>query len=263
MKTSEIRDLAIKRHDIDASFFQETYLDKVKNVKKVHPFRYGRSLILEDLKKVLDQLAPGSKVLDIGSGTGHMTEWIASMGFEVTGMEPSKEMIGYARGNFPAITFVEGISSAIPFEPQSFDLVVAFEVFRYLDETENKETFTDVYRVLKPGGQFFFTQVNRSATDLYFLFYYIKKLAYKVKDKVYHFCYFTTPGHQEELMKDAGYKDVKTIGRMSATIRFAYKLGKSFGDGYVKLMEKIFGKQRFTKGPLKAMAGHLIVIGTK
>lgn len=263
MKTEQIRELAIKRHDIDAEFFQNTYTDNVTNVKKVHPFRYGRQLILEDLKEVLKQLPPGAKVLDIGSGTGHLTQWIASMGFEVTGVEPSSEMIGFARKNFPELKFSEGISSAIPYPAESFDLVVAFEVFRYLDKKENISTYLEVKRVLKNDGMFFFTQVNRYATDYYYFFYYIKKIIYKLKNKVYHYCFFTTPAAQKRMLMGSGYSSVKTIGRMAASVRFAYKFGKKGGDIYVKLIEKIYGKQRFTRWPMRSLAGHLVVIAKK
>lgn len=263
MKTEQIRELAIKRHDIDAEFFQNTYADKIKNVKKVYPFRYGRQFILEDLKMILDTLPKGAKILDIGSGTGHLTHWISSMGFEISGIEPSREMIGFARKNFPELTFKEGISSKLPFEDGSFDLVVAFEVLRYLDKTENINTYNEVRRVLKNDGKFFFTQVNKYATDFYFPFYYIKKIVYSIKNKVYHFCFFTTSSSQKRLLKNCGYKKVETIGRMSASVRLAYKFGKKAGDLYVKMIEKIFGRQRFTKWPMKSLAGHLIVIGTK
>ena len=263
MRTDQIRDLAIKRHDIDAEFFQNTYTDKVKNVKKVHPFRYGRNLILEDLKKILEQLPSGARVLDIGSGTGHLTQWIASMGFDVVGVEPSSEMIGFARKNFPELKFSEGISSAIPYPAEKFDLVVAFEVFRYLDKKENFNTYQEVKRVLKKDGIFFFTQINRYATDYYYFFYYIKKIIYKIRNKVYHYCFFTTPAAQKGMLLTTGYSSVQTIGRMAASIRVAYKLGKKAGDMYIRLIEKIYGKQRFTKWPMRSLAGHLIVIAKK
>jgi len=263
MQTKEIRDLAIKRHDIDANFFQTIYDNTVQNVKKVHPFRYGRNLILEDLKKVLDQLPPGARVLDIGSGTGHLTKWISSMGFNIEGIEPSSEMIGFAKKNFPEIKFTTAISSSLPFADETFDLVVAFEVFRYLDKKENIDTYNEVKRVLKKEGKFFYTQVNLYSTDLYYFFYHLKKVVYKIRNKVYHFCYFTTPRSQQKLLMDCGYSSVETIGRMSATIRAGYKGGKKFGDWYVKVIEKIFGKQRFTGWPMKGMAGHLIVIAKK
>jgi ubiquinone/menaquinone biosynthesis C-methylase UbiE len=181
----------------------------------------------------------------------------------VVGLEPSEAMIKFARNNFPEISFTEGISSSMPFPEESFDLIVAFEVFRYLDKAENIKTYDECKRILKKDGKFFFTQVNTFSSDFYYFFYYAKKLVYKVINKVYHFCFFITPSTQTRLLKEAGYSSVETVGRMAASIRLAYKFGKKAGDLYVKLMEKLYGKQRFTKWPMKSLAGHLIVIAKK
>lgn len=262
MNTSEIRDLAIERHNIDAEFFQNTYSDII-TANKAYPFKYGRNLVLQDLAEILNSLPPKAKVLDIGSGTGHLTNWIASKNFDVIGMEPSANMIRFAKQNFPEISFVEGISSALPFQENQFDLIIAFEVFRYLDKEENRQTFAEVYKVLKPGGIFFFTQVNKYATDYYYPFYYLKKLVYKILNKTYHYCFFTTPVMQERLLKEKGFKNVNAYGRMAASIRLAYKFGKGIGDFYTRLMEKIFRKQHFQNQPYKSFAGHLVVVAKK
>jgi ubiquinone/menaquinone biosynthesis C-methylase UbiE len=262
MKTTEIRDLAIERHNIDAEFFQNTYSDII-TANKAYPFKYGRNLVLQDLEEILNSLPRNAKVLDIGSGTGHLTNWIAGKNLDVVGMEPSVNMIGFARQNFPQIKFVEGISSALPFEESQFDLIIAFEVFRYLDKSENKKSFAEVYKVLKPGGTFFFTQVNKYATDFYYPFYYLKKVAFKILKKTYHYCFFTTPAMQERLLKEENFSHVKAYGRMAASIRLAYKFGKGMGDFYVRLMEKAFGKQKFNRQPYKALAGHLVIIAKK
>jgi ubiquinone/menaquinone biosynthesis C-methylase UbiE len=261
-KTAEIRDLAIKRHDIDASFFQQTYNDIIL-AKKAYPFKIGRSLVMEDIEECLNNLPGGARILDLGSGTGHLTKWMAEKGFMAEGVEPSSNMINNARTNFPDLRFTEGISSNIPVADNTFDFVISFEVFRYLDKDENQKSFEEVLRVLKPGGVFFFTQVNKYATDFYYPFYYLKKVVYGLTKTVYHYCFFTTPAEQEKMMLRAGYSQVKTIGRMASTIRIAYKLGKGFGDFYTKLIKMVYGNQKFIHSPLKAMSGHLVVIGKK
>jgi ubiquinone/menaquinone biosynthesis C-methylase UbiE len=262
MKTEKIRDLAIKRHDLDADFFQDAYNDII-TVNKGYPFKYGRSLVLKDIQQALEALPPNSRILDIGSGTGHLSSLMAAMGHKVTGLEPAANMIELARKNFPDIEFVEGVSSSLPFEDGTFDFVIAFEVFRYLDKPENLATFKEVHRVMKKGGTFLFTQVNKFATDWYYPFYYIKKVFYSLFKKTYHYCFFTTPGQQEKLLKQGGFPEVETFGRMAASIRIAYKFGKGFGDWYVKMMEKLYGQQKFTKQPLKSWGGHLICIAKK
>ena len=85
MKTEKIRDLAIKRHDLDADFFQDAYNDII-TVNKGYPFKYGRSLVLKDIQQALEALPPNSRILDIGSGTGHLSSLMAAMGASVSCM---------------------------------------------------------------------------------------------------------------------------------------------------------------------------------
>jgi ubiquinone/menaquinone biosynthesis C-methylase UbiE len=261
MKTEEIRNLAIKRHDIDADHFQSTYTQD-QNIKE-NIFLYGRELILEELVKVLSGLPQGAKVLDIGSGTGHLTKWIEDKGYEVHGLEPSEEMIKHARRNFPHIVFSQGISSELPYDDNEFDLIVAFEVLRYMNREENKKSYQEFYRVLKPNGKIFITHVNKYATDLYYLFHPLKGLLFKTLNKTHHYCYSTTANNEENIIRKLNYTNVHTIGRLAATTRIAFKFGKGIGKHYINLMEKIAGKQRYLKYPGKLFAGHLILIGSK
>ena len=265
MKSNEIVDLAIKRHDIDADDFQETYntVNKKNLTKRKAVFLYGRQLVLDELAMLLEHLPKGSRVLDVGCGTAHLTHWIKEKGFEVCGIEPSDQMLGHARKNYPDIEIKQAISSSIPYEDNQFDLIVAFEVLRYLDTNENQKTFEEFNRVLKPGGQFFVTQVNRYSTDFYYWFHQIKAELYKRKNITHHHCNFTTSKFQEAQVKAAGFSEVKTVGRFLSSIRLFYKLGKGVGSAYSSFLELFSKKQRFVKSSYKNLTGHLIVIGKK
>lgn len=261
MKDKEVIDLAIKRHDIDASWFQNVY--DPANTNANPPFLYGRKLVLEELDEVLKTLPAGAKILDMGSGTGHLTKALKDKGFNVFGVEPSEDMLGFARKNFPDIEFKKGISTEIPFEDGEFDMIVAFEVLRYLNKQVNAKTYQEFFRVLKPGGQFFVTHVNKYSSDYYFFFYFIKGILYKIRKTTYHYCYFTTPGKEENLCKAAGFGSAQTVGRMDGQLRIAYKFGKWCFNIQRRSSEFIWGKQRFKSNPLKALAGHLILIAKK
>ncbi|MEP7250745.1 MAG: class I SAM-dependent methyltransferase [Ginsengibacter sp.] len=261
MKTEQIRDLAIKRHNIDANHFQDTYRG-LNNSRKSKVFLYGRNMVLEELDALLKKIPVGSKILDIGCGTAHLTNWIKEKGFQVYGLEPSKNMYNYAIQNFPDIEIKKGISSELPYPENFFDMIVAFEVLRYLDKSENIATYKEIYRVLKPKGCFFVTQVNLFSTDFYFIFHKLKGAYCNFLNKTHHHCNFTTPSMQEKIVKKVGFSDVTTIGRMSGSIRFFYKFGNRVGDLYRKFFSKIT-KQRFTKASNKVFAGHLLVVGTK
>lgn len=60
---------------------------------------YGRSLV--------DLLAPqaGERILDLGCGTGHLTQQMAERGAMAVGIDSSAEMIAQARQNYPKLRF--------------------------------------------------------------------------------------------------------------------------------------------------------------
>lgn len=264
MSSTNITELAIKRHDIDASHFQSTYSKPDQELSKRETvFLYGRKLVLDELSLILHKLPKGSKVLDVGCGTAHLTNWIKEKGFEVYGIEPSNEMYHYAKINFPEIEIKQAISSQIPYPDNYFDLIVAFEVLRYLDKDENRKSLREFHRVLKKDGRFFITQVNLFCSDFYFIFHNLKSILYKITKTTHHHCNFTTSAREIKEAKNAGFSEVKTVGRFIGSIRMFYKIGKKAGNSYSSFMEKIFKNQRFTRSLHKNLTGHLIVIAKK
>ena len=89
---------AVDVHDETAGYFSAEYSsDNVYN----SPFRYGRSLIDKQWRKVVDGLPAGATSLDIGSGIGAYMARLIDKGFEVHGIEPSAEMRKLARERVP------------------------------------------------------------------------------------------------------------------------------------------------------------------
>lgn len=261
MNTRQIRDLAIERHNIDANHFQDTYKG-LNNSLKSKVFLYGRNIVLEELELLLDTVPRGSRILDVGCGTAHLTNWIKEKGYEVYGIEPSQKMYDLAVDNFPEIEIKQGISSNIPYPDNYFDLIVSVEVMRYLDKKENIASYKEMYRVLKQKGTFFVTQVNLFSTDFYYIFHNLKSIYCKITNIIHHHCNFTTPAMQKSIVEKIGFSDVRTIGRMHGSIRLFYKFGNYVGDAYKRMMSKLFN-QKFEKSFHKLFAGHLIVIGIK
>lgn len=253
---------AVERHDIDSSIFQGRYVN-FKQGKYTDEFIYGRYQMFEEIDTVLSKLPKGAKVLDLGCGTGHFSSYIKTLGYDVIGLDPSTKMLDYSRRNFPDITFVEGYSNTLPFEANTFDLIISIEVLRYLDSKIVKESYKDIYRTLKPGGKILITHVNTLATEGYFLFYHLKKVLHALKGEEYHNAYFTSASKEERILKHIGFKHIACIGRMFASVRTGYKFGKTIGKTYAKLLEIFNSKQRFEKSTFKNFSGHLIVIAEK
>lgn len=111
----------------------------------------------------LMHIAPGKadSVLDIGCGGGANIKRLLVLCPEghVTGVDYSPVSVEASRKNNAAAiskgkcAVVQANVSALPFEPEQFDLVTAFETVYFWPDIEN--AFRQVLRVLKPRGNFF------------------------------------------------------------------------------------------------------------
>jgi SAM-dependent methyltransferase len=100
------------------------------------------------------RIQPGSQVLELGSGPGHVADLLVQAGAIVTGVDFSPKMVEVAQSKYPEITFRQADAEQLPFEAGSFDSVVANFVVHHLARPEI--VFREVNRVLKPGGRFAF-----------------------------------------------------------------------------------------------------------
>ena len=100
------------------------------------------------------EIRTGSRVLEIGSGPGHVANHLAKLGASVTGVDFSARMVEVAKKKYPQVTFEQADAEDLPFEADCFDAVVANYVVHHLARPER--VFNEVCRVLKPGGRFVF-----------------------------------------------------------------------------------------------------------
>ena len=112
----------------------------------------------EDGVKLVERLSltKGCTVLDLGCGTGYLTNMIAELvgpDGKVVGLDPDTERIRVAReayGNTSNVQFLEGDDKCLP--PGPYDIVIANYVIQWI---ENKETaFKNVFENLKIDGRF-------------------------------------------------------------------------------------------------------------
>jgi trans-aconitate methyltransferase len=102
---------------------------------------------------VIDLLDPksGDRILDLGCGTGQLTNAIAERGATVIGLDASPEMIGQARQNFPTIQFVLGNASEMKFQ-EEFDGVFSNAALHWMLQAE--QVVKGITAALKTGGRF-------------------------------------------------------------------------------------------------------------
>lgn len=103
----------------------------------------------------LDRFAkalPAGEVLDLGCGPGHVGRFLHDRGVPIRGLDISDEMVRLARELNPAIEFLQGDMRELPFPDKIFAGVVAFYSIIHLEPGELEPVFTELQRVLRPGG---------------------------------------------------------------------------------------------------------------
>lgn len=100
------------------------------------------------------------QVLDLGSGTGKNSIFLAVRGAEVSGIELSKKAVEIANERAEKegvkINFINGsFGDSFPFADDSFDLILDITSSNSLDEKEREVYLKETARVLKSGGYMF------------------------------------------------------------------------------------------------------------
>jgi SAM-dependent methyltransferase len=93
--------------------------------------------------------APGSRVLDLGAGTGKLTAALVALGVEVIAVEPDPAMLAELRHGLPAVRALPGAAEAIPLPDASVDAVLAGHALHWFDMAV---AGPEIARVLAPGG---------------------------------------------------------------------------------------------------------------
>lgn len=103
-------------------------------------------------------------VLDAGCGNGINACEIASVCNKVVLLDFSKGQLNEARKNLAGLKnaeFVCGELVKLPFSSDCFDVVCCFAVLHHLSEKEQPKAFSELARVLKPGGLLLVTVWNK------------------------------------------------------------------------------------------------------
>ncbi|WP_297046349.1 trans-aconitate 2-methyltransferase [uncultured Desulfovibrio sp.] len=103
-------------------------------------------------KGLLECIAPDASqsILDLGCGTGTLTDQLAARAGSVVGIDASPEMIGRAKQRFPHLAFMVGDALSLPFERQ-FDIVFSNAVFHWIPDHDR--LLKRIRRALKAQGR--------------------------------------------------------------------------------------------------------------
>jgi SAM-dependent methyltransferase len=115
-----------------------------------HTGRYGPEL--SDAFLEFARVEPGSRVLDVGAGTGNLRDGLAAIvgDSRVTAVEPSADYAAACRDRVPGADVLVGAAEALPFDDTTFDAVLSQLVIQALDDAPTAAS--EMRRVAVPGG---------------------------------------------------------------------------------------------------------------
>ena len=100
-------------------------------------------------------------LLDIGTSTGIMDNFLANHFLKVTGIDIDEEAVEFANRSFKKNNLVFRTADAmnLAFADSSFDVVICTQIYEHVPDAQT--LIKEIFRVLKPGGICYFAAGNR------------------------------------------------------------------------------------------------------
>jgi SAM-dependent methyltransferase len=104
-------------------------------------------------------ITSGTRVLEIGTGTGGLLHALRQQGAAAEGVELRPNLIDDAQRFYGPLPITRVTGTALPFPAEAFDVVVSFDVFEHIPDSDAH--LAEVWRVLCPGGYYLLQTPNK------------------------------------------------------------------------------------------------------
>ncbi len=135
--------------------FENCYQD-ARRAQAYANLEFARTYLLayRDLPELIAGHVRGTDALDFGCGTGRSSRFLQKLGFRVTGVDISPDMLAKARETDPRGDYrLIADSDFRQFAPGSFDLVLAMFTFDNIAGEKKIALFRGLAHLLKPAGK--------------------------------------------------------------------------------------------------------------
>jgi 2-polyprenyl-3-methyl-5-hydroxy-6-metoxy-1,4-benzoquinol methylase len=110
-------------------------------------------------------LYDGMKAIEIGCGTASLADALYQKGVDIAACDVSEVAIGRAKEKYPHLDLSVQSAEQLPWPDEHFDAVLSFDVLEHLFEPD--QHFSEVRRILKPGGYYLFQTPNKWVNAIY------------------------------------------------------------------------------------------------
>lgn len=179
---------------------------------------------------------PGKRVIDIGCGGGLVAEGMARRGATVTGIDlgeaplavarlhAEKEGINVEYRNIPAETIADERAG-------QYDAVTCLEMLEHVPDPAS--VVAACARLVKPGGQVFFSTINRNPKSFLFAIVGAEYVLRLLPRGTHEYKKFIRPSELAGWCRDAGLQVHDTTGMTYNPLTEVYRLGRDVDVNYL------------------------------
>jgi 2-polyprenyl-6-hydroxyphenyl methylase/3-demethylubiquinone-9 3-methyltransferase len=178
----------------------------------------------------------GKQVLDVGCGGGLLSEGMARRGATVTGIDLSDKPLGVARLHLLEsglkVDYRKASAEALAETmPGSFDTVTCLEMLEHVPDPAS--VVAACARLVKPGGQLFFSTINRNPKSYLFAVIGAEYILGLLPKGTHDYGKFIRPAELSRFCRDAGLTVAEIIGMTYNPLTRIYKLGNDTAVNYL------------------------------
>ncbi len=176
------------------------------------------------------RISPGSKVLDLGCGTGTLTLLIKQLhpDAQVIGIDGDSQVLTIARRKASQsginLTFDQGMAYRLPYPESSFDRVLSSLVMHHLTREDRRLALREILRVLKPGSGLLIIDFGKPHNPFAWAISLFMRRWEKAADLI--------DGMLSEELVQAGFQNVRIVARfMTVFGTIALYSGQKYAAG--------------------------------
>lgn len=182
-----------------------------------------------------------AQVLDVGCGGGILTEAMAKLGAEITGLDLAAPLIEVAREHAGQeglhINYVcEAVEAFAEQHAAQFDVITCMEMLEHVPDP--KSVLKALSKMLKPGGYLFLSTIDRSLMSFFKLIIGAEYILKFLPRGTHHYQQFIRPAELTASLREFGVKPHKLNGMAYNFLSKTFSLSAKPTENYLLCAQK-------------------------